>query len=113
MDLLINDVLVEIVVAPFEDNFGWIMIAIIKDEGEKADALHAEIAEKIRTVYRAVMDNSSYMEEGQVAKIIMSVGGINTKDEPQVRLLECEPLRFIDMLRMLGFSVTQKVILKK
>lgn len=113
MHVLINGILVEIVIAPFEDNVGWIMIAIIKDDSEKAKDLHVEIAKEIRNVYVAVMDNSPYMEEGQIGKVILSVGDKETKDEPQVRLLECEPLKFIDMLRMLGFSVIQKVILKK
>jgi len=111
MDLLINDILVQIVIAPFEDHMGYIMIAVIKDDSEKAKTVHVEIAEKIRTVYHAVMDNSPSSEEEQAEKIIVSVGDDKTKDEPQVRLLECEPLRFIDMLRMLGFSVIQKVIL--
>lgn len=110
MHLIINDVLTEVIIAPFESNQGWIMIATIKDRSEKAESLHIEMAKKIRTVYDAVMDNSSYAAEGHV-KIIISLGDKETKDEPQIRLLQCEPLLFIDMLRMLGFSVIEKVIL--
>jgi len=117
MNLLINDVLVKIIVAPYVGNKGYIMIALIMDDSEKAKAVHVEIAKKIRTVYKAVMDDSSFLDEGEVAKFTISINdeSINVRksreDRPYVRLLECEPLRFIDMLRMLGFSVVQKVIL--
>jgi len=116
MNLLVNGVSVNVVVAPFTDNVGHILIAVIQDDSEEAKALHIDISKKIRTVYRAVMDNSPYMEEGQVAKMILSVGPeepVGDKkqdDEPQVRLLDCEPDHFVEMLKNLGFDVVQKKV---
>lgn len=94
MDLLINgEVAVGIEIAPFDGQQGHILIASIKGgETEKAKNFHSEASEKIKGIYPTVMDNS---------------GDLRKDEERQIRLLECSPLEFVDMLRLLGYGVKQ------
>ncbi len=69
------------------------MLAVfIKGVKEKAKAFRSEISERIRNVYSVIMGNSYDLEEDE---------------KPQIKLLECTPLEFVDILRMLGYGVRQ------
>lgn len=95
MDLLINgEVAVNVRIAPFDGHQGHILIASIKGVTEKSRVFHLEASKELHNVYNSVMDNSQDLREDE---------------ELQIRLLECSPLEFVDLLRMLGYGVRQVV----
>gem|GEM_PF-2971879 len=93
MNLLINGkVAVEIKIDSFSGNGGHVLLAFIKGVSQEAKDFHSEVPERIRNFFPAIMDNFNDIREDE---------------EPQIRLLECSPLEFVDILRLLGYGVKQ------